>query len=71
MTINELAVLPLAYGVSWKALRVANVGPGDWVLVLGDLGGVGTALTILAKALGARVIAVTTRPSLLRTWGLT
>lgn len=31
MSINELAVLPLAYGVSWKALKVANVGPGDWV----------------------------------------
>ncbi|WP_243671644.1 alcohol dehydrogenase catalytic domain-containing protein [Vulcanisaeta sp. JCM 16161] len=71
MTINELAVLPLAYGVSWKALRVANVGSGDWVLVLGGSGGVGTALTILAKALGARVIAVTTRPSLLKSLGAT
>lgn len=69
LSINELAVLPLAYSVSWKALRVANVGPGDWVLVLGGSGGIGTALTILTKALGARVIAVTTRPSLLKSLG--
>lgn len=65
-SINELAVLPLAYSVSWKALKIANVGPGDWVLILGGSGGIGTALTILAKALGARVIAVTSRPSLLK-----
>ncbi|WP_054842584.1 zinc-binding alcohol dehydrogenase family protein [Vulcanisaeta distributa] len=37
--------------------------------MLGGSGGIGTALTILAKALGARVIAVTTRPSLLKSLG--
>ncbi|WP_054854134.1 zinc-binding dehydrogenase [Vulcanisaeta distributa] len=37
--------------------------------MLGRSGGIGTALTILAKALGARVIAVTTRPSLLKSLG--
>ncbi|ADY01050.1 alcohol dehydrogenase [Vulcanisaeta moutnovskia 768-28] len=68
-SINEMAVLPLAYGVSWKALRTANVGPGDWVLILSGSGGIGTALTILAKALSARVIAVTSRPNVLRSLG--
>ncbi|MGC9180533.1 MAG: zinc-binding dehydrogenase [Vulcanisaeta sp.] len=69
MSINKLAVLPLAYSVSWKALRVANVGLGDWVLILGGSGGIGTALTILTKALGARVIAVTSRPDILKSLG--
>ncbi|GAB6945270.1 zinc-binding dehydrogenase [Vulcanisaeta sp. JCM 14467] len=67
--IDELAVLPLAYSVSWKALKVANVSPGDWVLIFGGSGGIGTALTILAKALGARVIAVTSRPNLMKSLG--
>lgn len=67
--VNELAALPLAYGVSWKALRVSNVNPGDWVLVLSGSGSIGTALTMLAKALGARVIAVSSRGDVLRRLG--
>ncbi|MGC8543888.1 MAG: alcohol dehydrogenase catalytic domain-containing protein, partial [Vulcanisaeta sp.] len=68
-SVAELAALPLAYSVSWKALRVSNVREGDWVLVIAGSGGIGTALTILAKALGARVIAVAARGDVLRRLG--
>lgn len=68
-TVNELAALPLAYGVSWKALRAAGVAGGDWVLIIGGSGGVGTALVVLAKALGARVIAVSNRGDVLKRLG--
>ncbi|WP_069807343.1 alcohol dehydrogenase catalytic domain-containing protein [Vulcanisaeta thermophila] len=60
-SVNELAALPLAYGVSWKALRMAQVSENQWVVVIGGSGSIGTALVILAKALGARVIAVSKR----------
>ncbi len=40
----------------------APCGPGETVLVLGSAGGVGTAAIQIAKALGARVIAMVHRP---------
>lgn len=47
-----------AYTTAYVALvRLANVQPGEWVLVHGASGGVGLAAVDLAKALGARVIA--------------
>ena len=42
--------------------RRAAVQPGETVLVLGSAGGVGTAAIQVAKALGARVVAVVHRP---------
>ena len=48
----------VAYGTSYHALRsVAEVKPGDVVLVLGATGGVGLAGVEIARALGATVIA--------------
>ena len=42
----------------YLALRtMADVGPGDWVVVLGAAGGVGLATVELAHLLGARVLA--------------
>jgi NADPH:quinone reductase len=48
----------VAYVTAYHALRsVAEVGPGDRVLVLGAAGGVGLAAVELATLLGAEVIA--------------
>ncbi|THD36192.1 MAG: NADPH:quinone oxidoreductase family protein [Sphingomonas sp.] len=47
-----------AYNTAYVALvRLANVQPGEWVVVHGATGGVGLAAVDLAKALGCRVIA--------------
>ena len=47
-----------AYNTAYVSLvRLANVQPGEWVVVHGATGGVGLAAVDLARALGARVIA--------------
>ncbi|HEY4374483.1 MAG TPA: zinc-binding dehydrogenase [Burkholderiales bacterium] len=52
------ASLPVAYGTAHRMLVTHNtVKKGDRVLVLGASGGVGTGCVILAKKLGAEVIA--------------
>src|SRR5471030_733358 len=52
------AALPVAYGTAHRMLITHNtVKQGDRVLVLGASGGVGTGCVILAKLLGAEVIA--------------
>ncbi len=59
MRWEEAAAYPVAYLTAYVALvRCARVEPGEWVLVHGAAGGVGLATVDLAKALGARVIAV-------------
>jgi NADPH2:quinone reductase len=55
----EAAAFRVTYLTSYHALRsVADVQPGEWVVVLGAAGGVGIAAIDIAKLLGARVIAV-------------
>ncbi|NNG05001.1 MAG: zinc-binding dehydrogenase [Inquilinus sp.] len=56
---TELASFPCSYSTAENLLTRSNVGPGDRVLVTGASGGVGSAAIQLAKARGARVIAVT------------
>jgi NADPH:quinone reductase-like Zn-dependent oxidoreductase len=52
------AALPVAYGTAHRMLITHNtIKQGDRVLVLGASGGVGTGCVILAKLLGAEVIA--------------
>ncbi|TCL03040.1 MULTISPECIES: quinone oxidoreductase family protein [Sodalis] len=54
----QAAALPVAYGTAHRMLVTHNtVKKGDRVLILGASGGVGTASVILAKHLGAEVIA--------------
>lgn len=49
----------LAYGTSWHALRDrCGLQAGETLLVLGAAGGVGLAAVEIAKAIGAKVIAV-------------
>lgn len=55
----ELASFPCSYSTAENMLTRANVQSDDTVLVTGASGGVGSAAVQLAKARGARVIAVT------------
>jgi NADPH:quinone reductase-like Zn-dependent oxidoreductase len=55
---EDAASLPVAYGTAHRMLIThKTVQPGQRVLVLGASGGVGTGCVILAKMLGAEVIA--------------
>lgn len=57
------ACLPVAYGTAHRMLVTrGQVRDGESVLILGASGGVGTACVLLAKMLGARVIAVASTP---------
>ena len=54
----DAASLPVAYGTAHRMLITHNtVKAGDTVLILGASGGVGTGCVMLAKQLGAEVIA--------------
>lgn len=58
VSFAEAASLPVAYGTAHRMLITHNtIKKGDRVLVLGASGGVGTGCVILAKLLGAEVIA--------------
>jgi alcohol dehydrogenase len=58
VTYEDAASLPVAYGSAHRMLIThKTVKAGDRVLVLGASGGVGTACVLLAKMLGAEVIA--------------
>jgi NADPH:quinone reductase-like Zn-dependent oxidoreductase len=60
VSFEEAAALPVAYGTAHRMLIThATVKSGDRVLILGASGGVGTGCIILAKHLGAEVIACT------------
>jgi len=58
VSFEDAAALPVAYGTAHRMLVThATVKAGEKVLVLGASGGVGTGCVILAKLLGAEVIA--------------
>ena len=58
MSFADAAALPVAYGTAHRMLVThGTVQAGERVLVLGASGGVGTGCVILAKLLGAEVIA--------------
>jgi alcohol dehydrogenase len=58
VTFEQAAALPVAYGTAHRMLITHNtIKAGDKVLILGASGGVGTACVVLAKHLGAEVIA--------------
>ena len=63
----EAAALPVAYGTAHRMLVTHDtVRSGDKVVVLGASGGVGTGCVILAKHLGAHVIACAGSPDKMR-----
>lgn len=67
VTYEDAASLPVAYGSAHRMIIThKTVKAGDRVLVLGASGGVGTACVILAKMLGAHVIACASTDDKLR-----
>jgi len=58
VSFEEAASLPVAYGTAHRMIVTHDtIRKGDKVLVLGASGGVGTGCVLLAKMLGAEVIA--------------
>jgi alcohol dehydrogenase len=58
VTFEEAASLPVAYGTAHRMLVTHNaIKPGDKVVILGASGGVGTGCVVLAKMMGAEVVA--------------
>ncbi len=55
----ELASFPCSYATAEHMLHRPDMRPGQWVLVTGPSGGVGSALVQLAKRRGVNVIALT------------
>jgi NADPH:quinone reductase-like Zn-dependent oxidoreductase len=63
VSFEDAASLPVAYGTAHRMLITHDtVKAGERVLILGASGGVGTGCVILAKHLGAEVIACTSSP---------
>ncbi|MFC1405257.1 MULTISPECIES: NADPH:quinone oxidoreductase family protein [Streptacidiphilus] len=63
LSMAEAASFRVAYLTAYHGLVTAGgVQPGQWVVVLGAAGGVGTACVDLAVRLGARVIAAASSP---------
>ncbi|NUM53583.1 MAG: NADPH:quinone oxidoreductase family protein [Candidatus Hydrogenedentes bacterium] len=63
MSFADAAAFTINYQTSYFGLVYrGRVQPGEWVLVHGGAGGVGTASIQLAKALGAKVIATAGGP---------
>lgn len=67
VSFEDAASLPVAYGTAHRMLIThKTVKKGDRVLILGASGGVGTGCVILAKNLGAEVIACASSQEKLR-----
>ncbi|HET7761365.1 MAG TPA: NAD(P)-dependent alcohol dehydrogenase [Phycicoccus sp.] len=58
LTAVESAAVPVSALTAYQAVRMAGVGPGQRVLVVGASGGVGTYAVQMAIAAGARVTGV-------------
>lgn len=60
VSFEQAAALPVAYGTAHRMIITHNtVKKGDKVLILGASGGVGTGCILIARMLGAEVIAAT------------
>jgi NADPH:quinone reductase len=67
LPLAEAAAFRVTYLTAYHALVTAGgVQPGQWVVVLGAAGGVGTATVDVAVRLGARVIAAASSPERLK-----
>jgi alcohol dehydrogenase len=67
VSFEQAASLPVAYGTAHRMLITHDtIKKGDRVIVLGASGGVGTGCVILAKMLGAEVIACASSEEKLR-----
>jgi NADPH:quinone reductase len=67
LSMTEAAAFRITFTTAYLALVSAGrLEPGQWVVVLGAAGGVGTAAVDIAVRLGARVIAAASSPARLR-----
>ena len=67
LSLTEAAAFRVTYLTAYHALVTAGeLRPGQWVLVLGAAGGVGSATVDVAVRLGARVIAAASSPERLK-----
>jgi NADPH:quinone reductase-like Zn-dependent oxidoreductase len=68
----ELGTIPCAYGTAENMIHRAGVKKGDYVLVAGASGGVGSAVVQLATRRGAVVIAIVSKTKIdrMRTLGM-
>lgn len=64
LTDDQLAALPTAYGTALGMIERGRLRRGETALVSGASGGVGLALVQLARARGARVIALSSGPKI-------
>ncbi len=63
VTFEQAAALPVAYGTAHRMIVThKTIKAGDNVLILGASGGVGTGCVLLAKHLGAHVVAAAGGP---------
>ncbi|MGW1095154.1 zinc-binding dehydrogenase [Streptomyces sp. NPDC002455] len=58
LTDDQLATLPTAYGTALGMIERGRLGKGETALVSGASGGVGLALIQIARARGAKVLAI-------------
>lgn len=55
----EACALNVSYLTAWNMLEKSGCKKGDWILIWGANSGVGSAAILFAKAMGLRIIAVT------------
>ncbi|MGW7693804.1 zinc-binding dehydrogenase [Streptomyces asiaticus] len=63
-TDDQLATLPTAYGTALGMIERGRLQKGETALVSGASGGVGLALVQIARARGARVLAISSGPKI-------
>ncbi|MEV0263979.1 zinc-binding dehydrogenase [Streptomyces sp. NPDC050617] len=64
LTDDQLAALPTAYGTALGMIERGRLRTGETALVSGASGGVGIALVQIARARGARVLAISSGPKI-------
>lgn len=63
LPIEAAATIPVAFLTAWYSLvHMAQIQPGEWVLIHGAAGGVGLAAIQIARLRGARVAATVSSP---------
>lgn len=64
LTEDQLAALPIAYGTALGMIERGRLREGETALVSGASGGVGLALVQIARARGAKVVAISSAPKI-------
>jgi NADPH:quinone reductase-like Zn-dependent oxidoreductase len=64
LTFEQAAAVPMAAVTALQGLRKGGIQPGQQVAIVGASGGVGTFAVQIAKALGAKVTAISSTPKM-------